>query len=248
MSASQGERIIRLQDLFKTYSTLDFTRAYDRPIAMDGINCRLLKAFGANGGYGIFDEGQKRGGLLRRSLLWYRSADNPTLARIQFPRDHPGAPSWSWMAYTGKIDFLPLRFGAIEWMEIRSSWSKSARGLPTAAPADGVGSGVGGNGVALWGRVRDITGTTDAGEEGKLFYDIPGEGAGNGRDRMQCVVLGVERSQLALASRRHYFILVRPDSSKNSAQLGASKVYERIGAGYLPGRYISAGGQEAQIF
>ena len=114
MSASQGEKIIRLQDLFKTYSALEFTRASDRPIAMDGIHSRLLSTFGAQGGYGLFDEGRQRSGLLRRNLLWYNPDDDSALERIRFPEGQPAPPSWSWMAYTGKIDFLWLKFDAIE--------------------------------------------------------------------------------------------------------------------------------------
>ncbi len=127
MSASQWEKIIRLQNLFKTYSGLGFTRASDRAVAADGIQSSLLRALGTRGGYGIFSEdaadvnNKDHRGLLRRGLLWYRPADKQALAPIQFP---PGreVPSWSWMAYMGEIDFLRLTFGAIDWMDLRSPW------------------------------------------------------------------------------------------------------------------------------
>ena len=45
MSATQGEKIIRLLNLFKTYSALAFTNPTDRPVAIDGIQSCLLKAF-----------------------------------------------------------------------------------------------------------------------------------------------------------------------------------------------------------
>ncbi|KAJ9138333.1 Serine/threonine-protein kinase par-4 [Pleurostoma richardsiae] len=126
MSTSQGEKIIRFQNLYKTYSGLAFTKAYDRPIAVDGIQSCLLKAFGTHGGYGIFAEKNDKGrgpGLLRRSLLWYRPPDKKELVRIKFPQDHAGVatvPSWSWMAYMGEVDFLQPPFGNINWMAIRS--------------------------------------------------------------------------------------------------------------------------------
>ncbi|KAK5654616.1 hypothetical protein OQA88_7246 [Cercophora sp. LCS_1] len=240
MTASRGERIIRLQDLYKNYSSLDFTRAHDRPIAMDGIHSRLLKAFGAKGGYGMFDQGNQNSGLLRRVLLWYRPGDTPTLERIKFPREQPVPPSWSWMAYTGKIDFLRLQFDGIEWKEIWSPWCKQ----PGLATTD---AGPRGD-VVLRGRVRSINASfSHAGEEGELHFDMPSE-----RDTtsMQCVVLGIEHDKVSprpLAERRHYFILVQPAESRDLMQPGGGPVYKRVGAGYLPGRFITPVGEEVQI-
>ncbi|GAW14723.1 hypothetical protein ANO14919_041260 [Xylariales sp. No.14919] len=103
--------------LFQQYSSLLFTNPTDRPIAVSGIQRRLLEAFGTRGGYGVFDEDVKTGqlGLLRRSLLWHRAVDregNSRLSRIEFSAAErpdsaaPVVPSWSWMAYTGEISFL----------------------------------------------------------------------------------------------------------------------------------------------
>ncbi|KAK3346547.1 hypothetical protein B0T25DRAFT_583715 [Lasiosphaeria hispida] len=125
MSASQGEKIIRLLNLFKTYSSLAFTNASDRPVAVGGIQSCLLKAFETQGGYGILsqddDDGKNsnlgRRGLLRRGLLWYRPANKEALVPITFPPSQ-AVPSWSWMAYMGQIDFLRPGFGTVEWMEL----------------------------------------------------------------------------------------------------------------------------------
>ncbi|KAI3336766.1 hypothetical protein HD806DRAFT_517809 [Xylariaceae sp. AK1471] len=240
MSASQGEKIIRFQNLYKTYSALAFTNSYDRPIAADGIQSRLLKAFGTRGGYGIFDEDSKSGqrGLLRRSLLWYRPdgvSDNMKLTRIAFPSGRGPAvvPSWSWMAYTGEIDFLKLEFGKIDWMNIQSPWS-SSKGA--TMPLDESGSR-----LALTGQARIVIDYMQEEKPGKLYYDIPQE---EGNDRVRCVVLGVEAGRQAVGSRLHYFILVRPARSRPS---GPNQVYERVGAGYLPGRYIAKDGERIQI-
>lgn len=237
MSAGRGERIIRLQDLYKTYSGLEFTRAHDRPIAMDGIYSRLLKAFDAKGGYGMFDQGEQNLGLLRRILLWYRPDDTPTLDRIQFPQGQAVPPSWSLMAYMGRIDFLWLKFDGIEWKSLRSPWCEK-RG-----PTDS-------GDMALRGRVRDIiAGFAGTEDEGKLQFDIPSEQPSN-RIGMQCVVLGVEHDRVpprALADRRHYFLIVRPIETQYLMQLGGSRVYERVGAGYLPGRFVTPERDEVQI-
>ncbi|RYC63133.1 hypothetical protein CHU98_g3091 [Xylaria longipes] len=238
MSATQGEKIIRFQNLYKTYSALAFTNPCDRPIAVDGIQSRLLRAFGTRGGYGIFAEDNKTGqlGLLRRSLLWYRP-ENMELTRIKFPpaRAPVAAPSWSWMAYTGEIDFLKLEFGKIDWMAIQSPWSS---GKGATVPIDG-SSGI----LALTGQARAIIDYAEADKSGKLYYDI-NQGVGGGEVR--CVVLGVERGEQAMGARLHYFILVKPTRSRLSR---SSKAYERVGAGYLPGRFIApTSGEQIQIY
>jgi hypothetical protein len=96
MSASAGEKILRYQDLYEKYSRLGLTKDYDRPIAIDGLQSRLLRAFDTEGGSGIFDEGPVLRGHLRRSLLWHRSADVDRLYQIEFPLTRTTAvPSWS---------------------------------------------------------------------------------------------------------------------------------------------------------
>ncbi len=232
MSASQGEKIIRFQNLYKTYSSLSFTHDYDRPIAVDGIQNRLLKAFGTRGGYGIFDDNNNTNkshqGLLRRSLLWYRP-ESERLDRIKFPPNMGAAaevPSWSWMAYMGEIDFLNLKFGNIDWMDMQSPWSSS----------------VGGD-LVISGRVRNITGNPEDTSMGQLYYDIPAEIKTR---QMQCVVLGIKKGNEEIGNRRHYFILVQ--AAADSLQpTRTSQRYVRIGAGYLPGRCISGEGQDIQI-
>ncbi|KAK0724527.1 hypothetical protein B0H67DRAFT_607057 [Lasiosphaeris hirsuta] len=230
MSASQGEKIIRLQNLWKVYSTLGFTNNYDRAIAIEGVFTRLLAAFKARGPFGVFEEGHsdkthQPGGLLRRMLLWYRPPNKEPMTRIQFPKGE-GAPSWSWMASTGEIEFLKPKFGGIDWMEVQPPWSRS----PVVA-----------GDMALHCEVSKIVGVGPGYQgrsEGKLFYDGPDQGS---RDKMECVVLGVEKGSEELGSRIHYLIIVR------SVELDGMEVYERVGAGYLPRQYISRSGQGTAI-
>ena len=217
---------------------------------MDGIQSRVLKAINGRGSYGVFDEDhcEKSGrrDLLRRSLLWHRAADNPALVRIPFPANHHGAPSWSWMAYVGEIDFLQPRFGDIEWMEIQTPWSNGVKSLAAQIDEPGRGGVVQGVNAALCARVRGISDIVNKETEGMLFFDIPSEMLGNSCAQMWCVVLGVERGEhgLPLASRRHYFMLVRPSGPTSGV---ASELYERAGVGYLPGRCLSAEGHRIWI-
>jgi len=229
MSASQGEKIIRFQNLYKTYSSLGFTRHSDRPIAVDGIQNRLLKALRANGGFGIFDEGQKgQDGLLRRALLWYRPA-NKHLTKIQFPQTHRfPPPSWSWMAYMGEIDYLNLKFGVFDWEDVHSPWSYGEMEAKQ------------GSSIALSGRLRTISPDAAGDDAGKFYFDMLEQ-----RDTslLQCVVLGLEQGR-SVDSRLHYFILVAPATPLVPH---VSHVYERIGVGHLPGKWISAEGSTVKI-
>jgi len=224
MSASQGEKIVRFQNLYKTYSSLAFTRHSDRPIAVEGIQNRLLQALRANGGFGIFDEDHKgQDGLLRRALLWYRPV-NKRLTEIEFPQTHRSPPpSWSWMAYMGEIDYLNLKFGVFDWEDIDSPWShgrtESRRG----------------SSIALSGRLRTISADGAGDGAGKFYFDKLVQ---PDTSLLQCVVLGLEQGR-SIDSRLHYFILVAPD---------ASHVYKRIGVGYLPGKWISAEGSTIEIY
>ncbi|KAJ4311211.1 hypothetical protein N0V84_010573, partial [Fusarium piperis] len=59
--SSKGARIHYYQRLYETYSRLQFTKAYDRPIAIAGLEQRLVNAFATHGGYGAFEVIGKKG-------------------------------------------------------------------------------------------------------------------------------------------------------------------------------------------
>ncbi|UPK93045.1 hypothetical protein LCI18_003980 [Fusarium solani-melongenae] len=124
MGADQGEKILRYQDFYKRYSRLGLSIPSDRAVAINGLQERIFHALGAEGGFGVCFEDTKDGrgrGLLRRSLLWSRTSDTLALSRIYVP-DHRAtskAPSWSWMAYTGGIDYIAPNFGDMDWEEIQ---------------------------------------------------------------------------------------------------------------------------------
>ena len=235
MSASQGEKIIRFQHLYKTYSRLAFTRPTDRPIAIDGIQTRLIKAFGVHGGFGVFDEHDRNDlrpnlpGLLRRSLLWYRPAGS-NLAFVEFP-EAIKVPSWSWLAYIGAIDYFKPGFGEIAWVDLRSPWSRG--GAQPATTNDEWK-----NRPSLAADMSVLVDGFQDQKEGMVSYDIPTKSLGEEKNSFQCVVLGIEKGDTAIESRMHYFILVKPFNSPSRTD-GMDKVYYvRAGAGYLPGRWI----------
>jgi len=96
------------QVVFETYSRLELTYDYDRPTAIAGLECRLAKEMASPVAFGVF----ANFGCLHRSLLW-RRADSSPLQWIKNP--HAQVPTWSWMAYTGSIDYLDPPSTGVEW-------------------------------------------------------------------------------------------------------------------------------------
>ena len=218
MAARQAERIMRVQDLYSRYTSLEFTNAFDRPYAIDGLQARILTALRSQGGFGMLDEGSGKKGLLRRSLLWRRADDTPRLERVVFPaaRAISAVPSWSWMAYSGAIAYISPEFGTVGWEEMQSPWFG---GLQPA-----LSEGQGGN-IALMAQAREYDPLkAKPGEDQELVFDTPGLSE---QPETLCVVLGKE----AGSRQKAYLILVRATTTRD--RIGR-KIYERVGAGYLP--------------
>ncbi|PSN64720.1 hypothetical protein BS50DRAFT_623219 [Corynespora cassiicola Philippines] len=228
-SAGQGEKILRYQELYKEYSRLGLSNEYDRPVAIDGLQQRLLRTMHVNGGFGVFDEGKTRG-LLRRSLLWCRGADTPTLSRIRFPTDRSisNVPSWSWMAYIGGIDYLELEFGTVEWEDLQSPWSGAT------ANADDTNANTAK--ITLKAEARHYDPGAALVEDGKLILDIPSESSPS---TSLCVVLGKEKGNRPRELKMRYVLIIK--EQRESVE-GGDKVYARVGVGCLPGTCISESG------
>ncbi|KAE8361751.1 heterokaryon incompatibility protein-domain-containing protein [Aspergillus caelatus] len=84
-----------LQELIENYTRRDITVITDRIAAFTGLITRLEKALETEGKYGVFSC------ALPRLLLWKR----PDSKTEPIGYDHP-IPSWSWMAYPGRIEFM----------------------------------------------------------------------------------------------------------------------------------------------
>jgi len=272
MEANQGEKILRYQDLYKSYSRLDLTNDYDRPMAIDGLQDRLLGTLKTLGGFGVFDEGVKKKGLLRRSLLWHRAeSETKTMKRIKFPAARHAisiVPSWSWMAYSGAIEYITPVFGSVDWEDLESPWyggvahpPASSNGVLTvkgALQSTGTRSATnyqvqtdGQRGkIALVGEAREYNPFQDTRHDSDktikpnaegvepemmiVFDTPPATSQSDPQKNTLCVVLGKQKGGLNREQRRYYVILVRPQSERYMGQ----KLYDRVGAGYLPGRNI----------
>lgn len=223
-SEELGEKIARFQELYQIYSRLGLSNPYDRPTAIDGLQRRFLRKMHVQGGFGVFEGGENKG-LLRRSLLWKRGADTPSLTRIEFPDGYAAVSSWSWMAYAGGkdangkdcaggIDYFKPKFGEFEWEDLVSPWSRSERSEQNNA---------------LTAKARQYKRRKG---EGQIIIDAP---AGLDQYEGMCVVLGIQKGSVLMDEKIHYVLVVVPT---NKPDRNGSKVVERVGAGYLPGRCI----------
>ncbi|KAK3368274.1 hypothetical protein B0H63DRAFT_565004 [Podospora didyma] len=272
LNGNRGEEIRWYQELYAQYSRLGISHVKDRPIAIRGLESRLIaelkrKYQGFEGAHGVLDDGPS-GGLLHRSLMWRRGHDVMSLKRIVFPSGHDGAPSWSWMSYEdgtkggtkggvmGGIDFIQMEGSMVEWeaSELISPWKTlrpggDARNVRTIlARARDFGTD-----VKRLAADRDFGPDTKQRREetNQLIFDSPGGTSHN----FKCVVVGREKMKEAdpvdAKFRTHFVLIVAPASIYNrGSTTGASrnlKVYKRIGAGAVAGWCISLDGEGEEI-
>jgi hypothetical protein len=207
----KGMRIELFQDLYERYSRLALTFPSDRPIAIKGLETRLLDTFGTTGGYGIFDI------YLHRCLLWQRA--DKALKHMESFRGGSPVPSWSWMAYVGHIRYMDVPFGQASWCEdIMSPFAKVGQlDVLNGRQYDREGKGIDTPVPELEAPVRKIRNTHGA----LLILDDPGQ---TFTQSLQCVVVGNSKTE----PLKHYVLLVQVSST-----LDEGHVYERVGVGIL---------------
>lgn len=249
LDPSRALKIEYFQGLYKQYSRLDFTRHEDRPFAIAGLERRLRDAFSTQGGFGIFDDGDRKqidNGLFHRSLLWKRGEDDllemgidgkepkvEWLEPIDFPSERNiRVPSWSWMAYKGEIDYMDPPYGTADWetKEIIPPWTQGRKASSYPPPAD--------RDIALQVIVRDFNVAGSKPGEAKVVYDRERTMASDGR-RAQCVV--VARSKEPKDEKlKNYFVLLVTAMQVSGA---GPKLYKRAGVGVMLGRFVALEGE-----
>lgn len=244
----RGGKIRLYQDLYMRYSRLALSHEQDRPVAIAGLEKRLIHSFGVHGGFGVLDDDTP--GLLRRSLLWCRASDVGSLERINFQDNgrqkvHHGVPSpptWSWMAYHGGIEYLDLPFDEVEWEndDILSPWTSSQ-------PGTWYSSDPGRHTTGLSVIVREFDLEATAKPDSRLVYDIPTTASGL-RMEAKCVILGkMKGADQSEKNRLHYVMLVSPTFPQVSR---AGLAYKRVGVGCMPGHliHVDEAGELARVF
>ncbi|KAJ4111442.1 hypothetical protein NW768_011795 [Fusarium equiseti] len=103
----KDDSIRLVQYLYRTYSGLNLTHPTDHPKAILGLQSRLGDTFQTEAQYGILSA------YFERLLLWQRDQPLP-LDDIPYPEGQI-VPSWSWMSVMGKINYLDVPFGKVNW-------------------------------------------------------------------------------------------------------------------------------------
>ncbi|TGO45211.1 hypothetical protein BCON_0412g00030 [Botryotinia convoluta] len=96
-----------LQSFLEDYSQRGITIPTDRAVALSGLVARIAEQLPCEVHHGIFDM------FLHRTLLWRRSGQQKSKKIEYMPHNVP-VPSWSWMAYEGRIEFPRDDFGALD--------------------------------------------------------------------------------------------------------------------------------------
>jgi hypothetical protein len=205
----KGVKIKFYQSLYEKYSRLQLTVKSDRPIAIKGLEKRLIRTLNTVGGCGMLQC------FWHRCLLWQRSDDS--LRRIQEFRDE-SIPSWSWMAYEGGIKYMDVPFGEVSWnSNIVSPFGQG----PNTPDRDDEGQLP----IEIEAQVWDIV---DA-ENQHLIIDEPGRVP---VEHFRCVVLGQNKNSEPSPSQMHYAMIV------TRVCKGIVDTYERVGVAVLERRQI----------
>ncbi|KAK1777130.1 HET-domain-containing protein [Copromyces sp. CBS 386.78] len=250
--SDRGEKIRFYEGLYSQYSHLTLTRPADRPIAIAGLEERLIRDLdGCSGGFGVFDDKQS---LLPRSLLWQRDSRFPTLEKI----DKINVPTWSWMAYQGGIDYMDVPLGGVDWdpnvTEIKGNWNGTTGHTEQ---------------MELNAKTRDFEMGRLGTSEFDIVFDIPRkherlamtEGAPQPPSfrKLKCVLLGRIKGHGDPKDLTHYVLVValgkpkptsRPSLMPSSLKPGDQpqmETYERVGVGKMAGRFIDFTEDKSQL-
>ncbi|RDW62255.1 hypothetical protein BP6252_11688 [Coleophoma cylindrospora] len=218
-----------LQSLITDYSNFGISKKTDRPVAIFALAEALARTLKTKVYYGIFEC------FLHRCLLWQRAQN--TLTQISYASKAP--PSWSWMAYNGQIQYLPIEFEDAEWDDsVRLVEDEPSD--PTASSEKYI--------YALEARVRRLRAKPEVAkraildkknneEVGDLWFDTEPE--------VQCAIIGRESTRAtnrtigserigAKDENRIYYVLFVTEYATQS--LG--RKFGRVGVGSIEKRFI----------
>ncbi|KAI1180469.1 kinase-like domain-containing protein [Nemania sp. FL0916] len=215
----KDERISFIQYLYTLYCELKLSQERDRPVAISGLLNRLSRTFNMRVDYGIFWK------YFERLMLWH-ARDPGSLSRIKYAGDQ-FVPSWSWMAYSGKIKYLKIPFGQVEWTgDLRNPVEAESQNKVCTS--------------TIIARARKLTiDPPQLHERIILDADIMPDFNGG---RWRCVTVGKGKFRKEGNAMPHYVILIRPSPASQS-----HGKYERIGVGSLSPAHFSTEAVEVEI-
>ncbi|KAK8038607.1 hypothetical protein PG993_007018 [Apiospora rasikravindrae] len=218
------------ESLYSRYSRLGLSRETDRPVAIRGLQKRLIRSLGVPGPFGVFDD---RRSYLQHTLLWRRGRDFGSMARI--PGLIGSVPSWSWMAYRGGIDYLDLPPGGeVAWKagQVEAPWRHDELDLKAT-----LNVGTTPRDMELRAVARPFSsgfsGGSGSGRRLEIIYDNPSACAWD-HSKLRCVAMGRENVRgKAEGDITHYVLMVQLTEG-----LCTNDIYERVGSGYVDGCFI----------
>ncbi|KAK4235299.1 heterokaryon incompatibility protein-domain-containing protein [Achaetomium macrosporum] len=203
-----------IQFLFRKYSASCLTFETDRDVAIYSLVERIGQVLRTEVRYGIFRC------FLGSLLLWKRTCENNT---SPIPYEKRTVPSWSWMAYSGGIDFVSdamLNFMVPCFEDL----------------------GFAKDGQALSVKVRKFHGNCRMEEKeeehaifdgtekvGSLWFDVAGQIQ---FENCNCVVVGIREDDEKEDAWKTYHILMIREKAGGGG-------YERVGVGKVEARYVS---------
>ncbi|KAF5560460.1 CAMK CAMK1 kinase [Fusarium napiforme] len=238
MRSTRGAKIRFYESLYRQYSNLDFTKIHDRPIAIAGLEQRLVNAFKTEGGYGVFN-----GAFFGRSLLWTRDTQRSDgLQLIDFPRDQKfRVPTWSWTAYKGPITYFDIPFDHVRWTyntaegRIQSPWTSMESDCTSFSLHTGELDGR----IDLTAQAREMLDPESAEAQEKVIYD---EGKMSPGVRKLCVIVGHEKpkdEECTIQDVGYYALLIAPSADSSNGS------YRRVGVGSRVWSWLNSVEQES---
>jgi hypothetical protein len=183
---------------------------------------RLTEAFKTRSLAGLFET------FWGRCLLWQRAERAAPLKKIPFGiHSRRTPPSWSWMASDGVISFIKPEGGQVDWNDknitlpfqdhTQASWLRTSHRNDSVA-------------IRAQAFDYDIASSASA-AQADLSWD---NGQALPSAATKCVIIGSEKRQVTdLRNRIHYVLIVKARLKEPGAVS-----YERVGVGYLIGKFI----------
>lgn len=146
--------------------------------------------------------------------------------RISYDDDR--VPSWSWMLYNGKIDFLTKSYLQVPRNQ-SLSFDNSGRGINIEVQQF----------EGCYTRERDGGHIIFSGAEevGFLYFDMDSAAEVEPRN---CVVIGVDQDDGNNDLNKEYYVLA-------VRKLSGEEEYERLGVGRVQARYVSKGSSSGKL-
>ncbi|CAN9134035.1 unnamed protein product [Alternaria alternata] len=223
VDGTRGKQIRLWSSLFKGYALLELSRPPDRSVAIEGLMARLASAFKTDSLFGLF------GTFWGRCLLWRRPQDGVPMERVpQGGFAIKLAPTWSWMAVLGGIDFLSPPGGKVDWNTsdvdlppaLRRRMTQDQRKTLPQRPADSLAEG-----DEIKAKAFSFAITSRLHGEQGLYFDDDTERA---EGHVKAVIICSSQEEDPNMKVHHVLLIVEAAPSTEPP------TYERIGVGLLP--------------